>query len=611
MYLRDISIDQWNKSQADNQFQGKGMSHELAALLLTETVQYSLNVNKNPIFIISLDALSAYDKIIPEIFIRDLFFTKMNEQALLDQKLKSRLTFYEWDKQMMGPTKDNIGFEQGGICSSDYYKIYGKNQLITTQASGLGVDIGSSVVSSIGLADDTVAVSDDIYDLQNLLRLIDDYCHKYKVTLVPSKTKLICMGSRHDCQFIEYCKLVNPVMVCNTRIDFSDKLEHVGVVRSVQGNMSAVSERITAQKRAVGSILSAGLGRGHLSNPQAGLRVYKLYGQPTLYAGLSALYLTKKEISIISSQHDNYARYIQRFFKGTPRSFYLLVGGSLPGVAVLHQRQFSLFGMICRLPENNPLLQHAVYYFSSDVKYKSWFQQIEDLCFMYKMHSCSQLISLKLDKESFKKYVKLKIVDHWQIILRKEAQQLKSLKYFKPHFYSLLQPSKAYLAAGNNRYEIAKLNIQLKMLSGRYRTSRLSRFWSDNKSGNCTLGHPCVNSSDTISHILVFCPCLEQKRSSLKHMWLEKENKGPLNQLVNEIFKWPGEELTQFLLDPLSNPMVISLVQEYGSIISDKICYLTRTFCFSIHRERQILLGTWYNSGYPAPEKITNTEFSI
>ena len=42
---------------------------------------------------------------------------------------------------MMGPAKDDTGFEQGGINSSDYYKLYNNEQLTTAQSTKLGVAI--------------------------------------------------------------------------------------------------------------------------------------------------------------------------------------------------------------------------------------------------------------------------------------------------------------------------------------------------------------------------------------------------------------------------------------------------------------------------------------
>ena len=49
IYVPELSIDEWNEQQAETQFQGEGSSHELAALLLTETFQHSLNVSKMPV----------------------------------------------------------------------------------------------------------------------------------------------------------------------------------------------------------------------------------------------------------------------------------------------------------------------------------------------------------------------------------------------------------------------------------------------------------------------------------------------------------------------------------------------------------------------------------
>ena len=48
------------------------MSHELASLLLTETIQYSLNVSKKPVYAIFLDAKSAFDRVMREGLARNL-----------------------------------------------------------------------------------------------------------------------------------------------------------------------------------------------------------------------------------------------------------------------------------------------------------------------------------------------------------------------------------------------------------------------------------------------------------------------------------------------------------------------------------------------------------
>ena len=43
IYLGELSKDDWKDCQAETQFQGSGMSHELASVLLTSAIQNSLN----------------------------------------------------------------------------------------------------------------------------------------------------------------------------------------------------------------------------------------------------------------------------------------------------------------------------------------------------------------------------------------------------------------------------------------------------------------------------------------------------------------------------------------------------------------------------------------
>ena len=92
------------------------MSHELACILLTETVQYSLNVSKSPVLALFLDARSAFDRTLWKIIIRNMFLSGTNDQRLLyiNQRLTNRRTYVEFDKQVMGPILDTRGLEKGG-----------------------------------------------------------------------------------------------------------------------------------------------------------------------------------------------------------------------------------------------------------------------------------------------------------------------------------------------------------------------------------------------------------------------------------------------------------------------------------------------------------------
>ena len=133
------------------------MSHELAALLLTTTIQNS-RLEKKPLFVLLLDAKSAFDRVLREILVRRLFLDTEKDQRISywNLRLGNRLTYCHWDGLLMGPIHDELGVEQGGPNSSDHYKIYNNEQLAVAQESGLGSLVGEDLVAAVGQADDCV-----------------------------------------------------------------------------------------------------------------------------------------------------------------------------------------------------------------------------------------------------------------------------------------------------------------------------------------------------------------------------------------------------------------------------------------------------------------------
>ena len=306
IYVKELSLDDWNIQQAPTQFQGSGMSHELAALLLTEVVQHSLNVSKLPVFAIFLDALSAFDRILKEILVRNMFIAGTNDQRLLylDHRLGNRRTFCDFDNQLMGPILDTRGLEQGGVSSSDQYKLYNNEQAAAAQLSNLGVPIRDDTISCVSLADDAVLLSNSIFNLKHLLFLTTQYCHKYKVKLVPEKTKLMVFSKDNDVNLVQYPKLVSSISLYNENIDFSEQAEHLGIIRSSNAdNMVNILERLSAYKKKLFSVLPAGLALHHHAPPAACLQVEQLYALPVLLSGISALVLSKYEANMVYSFH--------------------------------------------------------------------------------------------------------------------------------------------------------------------------------------------------------------------------------------------------------------------------------------------------------------------
>ena len=457
--------------------------------------------------------------------------------------------------------------------------------------SCLGVRLKNLTVSSIGQADDTLLLSNNIFALSYLLELTSSFCSKYLVTLSAEKTRLqVYRASKHDAEILN-----NPIRINDKPVPFCGEAEHVGILRSTEGNGPAILSRLASHRKALASILHTGLAKGHRGNPMSSIRIHQLYAVPVLFSGIPSLVLSANEINTIDRYFCETLRKLLRLMNGTPRCVTYFLAGSLPGSAILHMRQLSLFGMICRL-RDNILHKHAMNYFSSISYFKgSWFEQIRNWCLLYSLPHPLSLLYHPLPKESFKLLLKKSIVSYWECKLRSEAASLTSLKYLHAPFMSLRRIHPLFWTAGNSPRQVSMAMVQAVMISGRYRCGALTRHWSSSNDGSCTLSSECHGILEDVHHILIECPSLHPIRENLRNFTRNFLQKQPDNiqQLVLTKCSEENPFFSQFLLDCSVDVDVIKLVQEFGADALRPMFLVTRTWVYLIHRHRLKLLGLW------------------
>ena len=386
-------------------------------------------------------------------------------------------------------------------------------------------------------------------------------------------------------------EIFNPISIDGHTIDFSKEAEHVGIVRSAEkGNLPHILKRISSHRKALGATLSSGTAQKSRANPVVGIRLEKVYGSPVLLSGISVLFLSSSEISLLDKHLKSTYQNIQKLLPDTPRSVVHFLSGSLPGEATIHLRMLGIFGMVARLTAD-PLRIHARnVLISAKSSSKSWFLQIRDICLKYNLPHPLVILETQPDKEAFKKLISAKIISYWENRLRGEAALLSSLSNFKPEFMSLIKPHPIWLTAGSNPYEIAKAIQQARFLSGRYRSESLTKHWSANKSGYCQ--SPSCCSVETVEHILIHCGAYSSSKQHIYSLWLSSPNP-VIHGLVVDALSSDTAYLLQFILDCSVLPKVINATQIYGFTILQELFYLTRTLCFSVHKQRMKMLGRW------------------
>ena len=160
---------------------------------------------------------------------------------------------------------------------------------------------------------------------------------------------------------------------------------------------------------------------------------------------------------------------------------------------------------------------------------------------------------------------------------------------------SLSRTHPIWTSAGRSPFEVEKAKVQSRMLSGRYRTCWLRRHWSGDKSGFCQIPG-CSETPGTLLHIATAqCPSLAAARLKACSTWHDFLVTNPiLLPLINNIKL--NEDFLSFLVDPTTYPNAIDLAQKHKDIdVMDKLCYLTRTWLYAMHKERLVLLGLWDN----------------
>ena len=191
--------------------------------------------------------------------------------------------------------------------------------------------------------------------------------------------------------------------------------------------------------------------------------------------------------------------------------------------------------------------------------------------------------------------MKINVLQFWQAQLRNSAARLQdsSLCYFKPDFMSLDKPHPLWTTCGASSYETNKACIQAKYLSGRFRTDKLLSHFSKANSIFCQL-HPEQPMVGDLEHHLVLCPALEERRSLLFEYWDSLTScSTPCRDIITNIKSSPLKIFIQFILDCSVLPQVISATQKHGDVILNTLFKATRTYCYSMYRERLKRLDRW------------------
>ena len=371
-----------------------GSNHELCVLTLTEVIIHAVKHLKIPIVAAFLDKKAAFDSVLKEHVVREVFKAAehLPTQSILymARRLESRRTFLQYQHSLMGPIDDDRGVEQGGIKSNRQFQLVSDNELEAANSSGLGIPIGDTNISALGLADDESLVAPTSERLQALIHIVEYVSTYHNLVNVPVKTKILVINPKRS----PISDTNKTIVVGGVPVLPSKEALHLGVLRSSSHNSNspAVLSRMSSHSKSLWGVLSFGSAKNHRASPASALRVELLYCLPKLLSGLAALMLTESEIKAINAHRRKSLRQLQKLLPSTAIPAIYFLSGSLPAEAYLNMRQLCHLFMVASLGNKSSLFQIAIKNCSLPPK-ESWFAALAVTCTKYGLPSPLQILT--------------------------------------------------------------------------------------------------------------------------------------------------------------------------------------------------------------------------
>ncbi len=481
----------------------RGTAPELSALGVTESLAEAKH-QKISLYIIALDAQKAFD-----VVSHPVLFKKLITDGTSRDTIAAIMSIYEnatetvlWEGESSKPYHIKQGVRQGGILSTDLYKLFLDQLLHRLQSTDLGMKIGPTHIAATACADDLILMSPSKHAIQTLLDEAVSYAKRHRYLLHPTKSVITAYKDQPP----------GDIELYTGPIPTTEKLEHLGINRHINKNksMSAwIEEKTALMRRTVHMLMDVGLHGQTGLNPAAAVKVINTYVMPRALYGMGAVILSKEDEAKLNQAHRSLIREIQSLPRNTAKEAIYLLSGCLPVTAELDLKRLTLYGMVARM-KDNPLHDIAVRQITLGCPNPhSFFTQAVALGKRYGVDVVGNIMD-PMKKDDWKREIKSKITQFHQQELLCSAASKSSLR--KLDLLSINQeapaPHPIWLECGNDRAAIHKSAFRVKMLSGGYLLEdTLAK--SSKGSPLCKL---CLTEEEDMVHFIWRCPALLEAR---------------------------------------------------------------------------------------------------
>ena len=563
--VRHYGQDDINHNQSGLQYDlTRNLNPNMASVIITESI-VEAKENKQELYICSLDARKAFD-IVPHSTLKfKLFNTPIRRSLwkLLDDLYTDNVETIRWKGEDSEQYIIRQGVRQGGVTSTDLYKLFTNDRLLSLERSGMGLYIGSTFIGATAVADDQLLISTCKHELQGMMSICNDYAVDHKEILHPTKSVVVehQLHPSNSGRKYNWC-------LGDDNVTIASKFEHLGLQWESKSNTPSIEDRIKSGRRTAYALMGVGLYGTNGLDPGSSLSLIRAYITPRLTSGLNASVLTKTQISHLSQYHRMLLRQVQGLPKNSTTTAIYLLSGTLPLEAALDLGKLSLFGAIARLSPENNLYEVAVRQLAlKKDSSKSWFANINLLGDKYGLDIHSGL-HCPWPKLAWKSHVRLLVQEFWQRSLIEEATDRSTLKWLIIHDSWLGRLHPLWSCCRGKPYQTKAATIRATLLIGRYGLQEEKvKFTKQETNPVCPLCH--VESEDVV-HFITRCPkrqpSIQDMIKDLQKLYHEEDLRAPAS----------NDEITSAVLNGWGyrREALVKLGGDSGSGVSSSILSL-------------------------------------
>ena len=542
------------------------------SLIVEETIREYKDLRK-PVYIAFLDAKSAFDVVSHDSLLRKLFHAGVEgvSWSLIHSLHAEAESVVKWNGAYSEVFKVEQGVRQGGILSTDLYKLYGNGLFDRLQLPGIGCHIGEISCVAPGCADDVALLAENKRILQLLVDIAVDFSGMERFLLQPIKSVLL--------QILNHLRRAHTddtvVTMKEQPMPVVEEAMHMGILRSADTQESAVSHNIQKARRTVYSLMGSGLHGENGLDPETSIHLLQTYVLPVLVYGLEVVL---PKTTLVEKLERTYKQFIKQILSlpvtVADPAVYIL-SGAIPIEAVIHKRALVLFGSICRLGEDSvekrvARRQLCVKSFESN----SWFTAVRKMFLRYDLPDCWNVVDTPPSKLQWKSLVHKHVNAYWVDRIKARSLLYSSLEYLTADDYYPGNKHWLLQHSGVAR-NIPSIHVKLKLVTGTYilQVNR-SAFNQNEIDPTCLM---CMEEPETVEHFLVKCSALAGVRQPIMD---------GIVRCVEGFMQTPieTETLVQILLDSagvfgdLKDSQVKNAIKDIET--------LSKRLCYALHTER-------------------------